>query len=76
MTHAILVDPKLEIILHNINIIDKNSVKRFKEYHSQEERARGYPLERVLIREGFVTVLEIKDEIPIPVNLGMARGKF
>jgi len=66
MTKVLLIDPRMEIILHNIQIINKESVKRFNAYWKQEETTRGYPLERLLIREGFISVMEIKDEIPIP----------
>lgn len=66
MTKVLLIDPKTEIILHNIQIINKESVKRVNSYEAQEVAARGYPLERVLIREGFISVMESRDEIPIP----------
>lgn len=69
MTKVLLIDPKMEIVLHSVQIINKESVKRFTSYHSQEERARGYPLERLLIREGFISIMDIKDEIPIPTEL-------
>jgi hypothetical protein len=68
MTKVLLIDPRNEIILHTIQIINKESVKRFNNYEAQEVASRGYPLERILIREGFITVMEPRDEIPIPVE--------
>jgi hypothetical protein len=66
MTRVLLIDPVLEITLHSVQIINKESVKRFNRYCSDEERARGYPLERVLIREKFISIMEVGQEIPIP----------
>jgi hypothetical protein len=66
LTKVIIVDLKDEIVLHSVQIINKESVKRACAYIAQEEKYRGHHLERILIREGFVSIMDEQDEIPIP----------
>lgn len=73
MTRVIIMDPKLEIVLHSIQIHNKESVKRCDRYFADEVKSRGYPLDRILIREGLITIMEDRDEIPIPAEMPLVR---
>lgn len=68
MTKVIIIDPKSEIVLHSVQIINKESVKVVDSYVASEQKFRGVSLERILIREGLVTIMEPRDVIPIPVE--------
>lgn len=68
MTKVLIIDPKSEILLHSLQIINKESVKRADSYIASEQKFRGVTLERILIREGLVTIMEPGDVIPIPVE--------
>jgi hypothetical protein len=68
MTKIILVDPVHELILHNIEIGTKADVKRFEEYQRQEEKTRGYALDRVILSMHTVRIMEPEDPIPVPVE--------
>lgn len=56
------------MLVHSIQVINKESVSRINTYEAREVASRGYPLERILIREGFITIMDPRDEIPIPVE--------
>lgn len=73
MTRVIIIDPKGEIVLHSVQIFNKESVKRVDRYFSEEKKSRGYALERILIREGLVTIMDDDQEIPIPVDIPLVR---
>lgn len=73
MTLIIFVDSEDEIIVHSLRIESKESKKRADNLYTEQCKARGHNLERILIRKGFASVMEIKDEIPIPTDLLMAR---
>jgi hypothetical protein len=75
MTHVIFIDPVLEMVLHSVHIHDKASRTQADNYRKKEEAARNYPLERVLIREKLITIMDLKDEIPIPVESLAGRTK-
>lgn len=68
MTKVIIIDPKIELVLHSVQIINNESVKRADSYIAGEQKFRGVTLERILIREGLVTIMEPRDVIPIPVE--------
>lgn len=73
MTLVIFVDVEDELIIHSLRIMDKQSKKNADNLYQEQSKARGHNLERILIRKGFASVMEIKDEIPIPTDLLMAR---
>ena len=73
MVQVVVIDPKTELILHNIPIVSKESVRRLKEYCRAEEEDRGRDLVRLLICEGTVRVMDPLMEIPVPVYPSVRR---
>lgn len=69
MTLVIVVDPITETLIHSVHIFNKDSKKRFDEFFKKEQSDRGHNLDRVLIREKFSTLMDPKDEVPVPVDL-------
>jgi hypothetical protein len=65
MTRIIFVDIKEEMIIHSVEIFSKESKKRADAFFKEQCRIRG-AVERIIIREGLVSIMDIKDEIPIP----------
>jgi hypothetical protein len=68
MTRIILVDPKLELILHSIAIETRADGARLGYYWYREERIREYEILRVLISGGQARVMDREDPIPVPVQ--------
>jgi hypothetical protein len=68
MTRIILVDPKLELILHSIAIETRTDGARLDYYWHREERTRGYEILRVLVSGGSARVMDREDPIPVPVQ--------
>lgn len=73
VVHVVVIDPKNEIILHNMPIEDKDSVKRINAYILAETQDRGGDLVRLLICEGTVRVMTDLMEIPVPVYPALRR---
>jgi hypothetical protein len=67
MVKVVVIDPKSELILHNMPIENKDSVKRINAFCRAEEEDRGLDLVRLLICEGTVRVMDRCMEIPVPV---------
>jgi hypothetical protein len=67
LTHILLVDPKDELIVHNIPIHSKDSVRKVEKFWKEQEIARGHELERVLILGGRMEIMGREDKIPVPV---------
>ena len=68
MTRIILVDPRLELILHSIAIESKNDGARIDYYWHREERTRGYEIIRVLVSCETARIMEREDPITVPVR--------
>lgn len=73
MTLVVVVDPVTELVIHSVHIFHKDHKKRFDTWFTKEQKDRGHNLDRVLVREGFTTIMNPKDEVPVPVEL--ARSK-
>jgi hypothetical protein len=68
MTKVVFIDPKDEMVIHSVEVYNKESKKRVDAFYKEQSRVRGL-VERILIRENLVTIMEPGDEIPIPVEL-------
>lgn len=68
MTRIILVDPRLELVLHSIAIETRTDGARLDYYWHREERTRGYEILRVLISGGSARIMDRDDPIAVPVQ--------
>jgi hypothetical protein len=73
MVKVVVIDPKDELILHNMPIESKDSVRRLNTFCRAEEEDRGRDLVRLLICEGTVRVMDRCMEIPVPVYPALRR---
>jgi len=69
MTLVIVVDPVSELVIHSVHIFSKDHKKRFDAFFTKEQKDRGHNLDRILVREKFSTIMDPKDEVPVPVEL-------
>lgn len=67
MVKVIVIDPKDEIILHNVPIENKAAARRVDDFWRAEEEDRGRDLERVLICEGTIRIMDRSMQVPVPV---------
>ncbi len=73
MTHVLLVNPITEQVIHNIPIYDNSDVKKVQEFIRDKEK--DGEVTRILFSLGSVSVMDPKDQIPIPLqSLPRAKG--
>jgi hypothetical protein len=67
MTSILIIDPRDEKIIHNIQVESKDSAKRIDQFFREQEIARGHELERVIVSMNTVRIMDRNDKIPVPV---------
>ncbi len=67
MTTILIVDPVDEKIIHNIQVVSKDTVKRIDQFIREQEIARGHELERIIVSMHTVRIMERTDPVPVPI---------
>ena len=63
----IIIDPVDRIIIHSVDIFDKDGARRAENYWREQEAARGRELERVIVSMAQVRIMGRNDPIPVPL---------
>lgn len=65
----LIIDPKAELIVHNLEVSDKESAHRVERFTKQLTAERG-ELDRILIAGGTCRIMDPTDPIPVPIPAG------
>lgn len=67
----LVVDPRAELVLHNLAVTDKKSAHHIDDFCKQQVLERG-DIDRIIIAGGTCRIMDPKDPIPVPVPAGRA----
>lgn len=67
MTHILIIDPRREMIVHNIPVYENSDARHINSFFECKKAEYG-DLERILLAGGTVRIMEPGDPVPVPLR--------